>query len=276
MPPPNVDRADARVAGEEGADGPGDVRPDRRRQPNLSSRGTPPAAPAPRADRGRRRRSGRRPRARSACARRQRATRAWSPTAGPPGTSRPRNSARPRCTAGTRAGLPASDSSRRAALPRTPGTQPGDGLDHHDRGGLAARRARSRRSRAPRRRGLGDALVDALVAAADSEKPVPLASARERLVEAAALRVVSSSRARARATASTARRAARASSPSPRRRRRAGRRRCGDGRSVLPRVVQATSSSRPHGPGRTVTRRARAEVLGEDREDVDPEAGAHR
>ena len=74
------------------------------------------------------------------------------PTAGP--RARPSPGTPPAgCTAGTRAARPrTTPRSVDASLPSTPGTQPGDRLDHHERGGLAAgehvvadRRARRRR-----------------------------------------------------------------------------------------------------------------------------------
>ena len=76
---------------------------------------------------------------RSASSRRQRAIAPWSPESSTAGTSRPSSRRRAWCRRGLRAGRSVCESSASdSALPSTPGQQPGDRLDHHQHGHLAA------------------------------------------------------------------------------------------------------------------------------------------
>ena len=104
----------------------------------------------------------------------------------------------------------------------TPGNEPGDGLDHHQGGNLAARQHVVTDRDLLGRQTLDDPLVHALVPAAE-QREVFLSRkfSHERLVEASTCRRQAGARAHDRDRATRRqRRTARASSPSPARRRR--------------------------------------------------------
>ena len=212
-------------------------------------------------------------------ARRHRAIRAWSPERSTSGTAQPRNSAG-RVYCGYSSSPSANDSSaRRLLVAHHAGHEPGDRLDDHERGRLAAREHVVADRELAVAEVVGDTLVDALVAPAQQREARRPRRARSAiaLVEARARAADRSSSGRGGSTASTAANSGSGviTMPAPPPNGASSTVRCAVGGVLTRDRGRARRQTRARAPGRAATRSQRTlEVLGEDREHVDAHRGS--